>query len=85
MDTADIITATVSEFCRISGIGRSKTYEMIATGELESILCGGRRLIVIDSWRRLVASAPRDLGSRPATPTAPNRTARLRTAPAAAG
>jgi hypothetical protein len=59
MDT-DIITATIPEFCRISGIGRSKTYELIATRELESILCSGRRLIVIDSWRRLIASAPRD-------------------------
>jgi excisionase family DNA binding protein len=62
----DIITATIPEFCRISGIGRSKTYELIASGEIESVVCGGRRLIVVDSWRRLVAAARRDLGPRPA-------------------
>ena len=85
MDTADIITATIPEFCRISGIGRSKTYEMIGAGDIDSILVGGRRLIVLDSWRRLVASTPRGLGPRPATPTTPIRPARLRSAPGTAG
>jgi hypothetical protein len=80
MDTTDIITTTIPEFCRISGIGRSKTYEMIATGDLESILCGGRRLILIDSWRRYVDGAPRDLRAR----SAATQPARLRTAPSAA-
>jgi len=55
----EIITATIPEFCRISGIGRSKTYELIADGILDSVLVAGRRLIVIDSWRRLIAEAPR--------------------------
>jgi excisionase family DNA binding protein len=67
----DIITATIPEFCRISGIGRSKAYELISSGEIESIRCGNRRLIVIDSWRRLVAAAPRDLGPQPPTTPAP--------------
>jgi excisionase family DNA binding protein len=62
----DIITARIEDFCRLAGIGRSKVYEMIATGEIESVHLGGRRLIVVDSWRRLVAAAPRDLGPRPA-------------------
>jgi len=48
------ITATVAEFCRISGIGRSLTYEMIGDGRLDSITIGKRRLIVLDSYRRLV-------------------------------
>lgn len=48
------ITATVSEFCQISGIGRSLVYEMLADGRLDSILIGKRRLIVLDSYRRLV-------------------------------
>jgi len=75
------ITATVPVFCRLAGIGRSKVYELIATGDLDSILCGGRRLIVIDSWRRLVAAAPRDLGPRPAVPSpAPVRAAGRRAA-----
>jgi excisionase family DNA binding protein len=64
----DPITATIPQFCRLSGIGRSKTYELLASGEIESILVGSRRLIVVDSWRRLVAAAPRDFGAacRPA-------------------
>lgn len=48
------ITATVSEFCQISGIGRSLVYEMLANGRLDSILIGKRRLIVLDSYRQLV-------------------------------
>jgi excisionase family DNA binding protein len=68
--TDDIITATVDEFCHLAGLGRSKVYEMLGDGKIESVLLGGRRLIVVDSWRRLVAAAPRDLGPRPA-PTRP--------------
>jgi len=33
----DIITATIPEFCRVSGNGRSKTYELLAEGRLQSI------------------------------------------------
>jgi excisionase family DNA binding protein len=57
MDTFERITAPVGEFCRLAGIGRSLTYEMIADGRLESILIGKRRLIVLDSYRRLVERA----------------------------
>jgi hypothetical protein len=51
----DIITATISEFRRLSGISRSRTYELLDTGDLESVHVGARRLIVIDSYRRLIA------------------------------
>jgi hypothetical protein len=50
----DIITAPVGEFCRISGIGVTKTYELLNTGVLDSITVGKRRLIVIASWHRLI-------------------------------
>jgi excisionase family DNA binding protein len=50
----NIITATIPEFCRVSGNGRSKTYELLAEGRLKSIKIGKRRLIVIDSYRQLV-------------------------------
>jgi hypothetical protein len=63
----DIITAPIARFCEMAGIGRSQTYKMIAAGELESVVLGGRRLIVIDSWRRLVETAPRDRGPRQQT------------------
>lgn len=49
-----IITAPIGEFCRLSGLGRTKTYELLGTGELDSITIGKRRLIIIDSYRRLI-------------------------------
>jgi hypothetical protein len=54
MDTSDRITAPISEFCKLAGIGRSLVYEMIGDGRLDSILIGKRRLVVIESYRRLV-------------------------------
>jgi hypothetical protein len=32
----DIITATIPEFCRVSGLGRSTTYELIDEGPLKA-------------------------------------------------
>jgi len=61
------ITTTVSQFCQISGIGRSLVYEMLADGRLDSITIGKRRLIVLDSYRRLVErqrSTPPPLASK---------------------
>jgi excisionase family DNA binding protein len=68
MDTlADrIITATIGEFCRISGIGRTRIYELIASGELDSISIGKRRLIVLDSYRRLIERQRGTPAERPA-------------------
>jgi excisionase family DNA binding protein len=66
----NIITAPIARFCELAGIGRSKTYELIAAGEIESVVLGGRRLVVIDSWRRLVEAAPRDRGPRRQTSSA---------------
>jgi hypothetical protein len=50
----DIITATIPEFRRLSGISRSRIYELLDVGDLESIHIGARRLVVIDSYRRLI-------------------------------
>jgi hypothetical protein len=56
MNTADhlIITASIAEFSRLSGIGRTRVYELIGDGSIDSILIGKRRLVVIDSYRRLI-------------------------------
>ena len=48
------ITATIKKFVELSGIGRSKTYELLADRSLESIYVGGRRLILIDSYLALI-------------------------------
>ena len=49
-----IISAPVDVFCRISGLGRNSVFEMIADGRLESVKIGRRRLVIIDSYRRLI-------------------------------
>jgi excisionase family DNA binding protein len=64
------ITASIPEFCRISGLGRSTVYEMLGDGSLDSITIGRRRLILIDSYRRLI-EARRAASAQP--PTAPLR------------
>jgi hypothetical protein len=66
----DLITATIPEFRRLSGISRTRIYELLDAGELESIHIRTRRLIIIDSYRRLVerqrGQQPPQPGPRPA-------------------
>lgn len=50
----DIITATIPEFRRLTGISRSRIYELLDAGEIESVYIGARRLIVIASYLQLV-------------------------------
>jgi len=50
----DIITATIPEFRRLSGISRSRIYELLDAGELDSVHIGARRLVLIASYRRLI-------------------------------
>lgn len=54
-DTPDRITATIPEFRRLSGIGRSRIYELLDAGELASVRIGSRQLILINSYRQLIA------------------------------
>jgi excisionase family DNA binding protein len=53
---SNIITATVAEFCRLSGLGRTKVYQMLGDGTLDSFNVGKRRLIVLASYGRLIES-----------------------------
>lgn len=48
------ITVSIGSFCQITNLGRSKTYELLASGALDSLKIGKRRLIVLDSYRRLI-------------------------------
>jgi excisionase family DNA binding protein len=52
--TGDIITCSIREFCRLSGISRSRVYELLSDRKLESICLGSRRLILLESYRRLI-------------------------------
>ena len=45
----------VPEAAEITGIGRSKLYELMSEGEIESVKCGGLRLIPADALDAFVA------------------------------
>lgn len=58
--TADLntrVTVTIPEACRISGLGRSFLYELMANDKLRSVKVGNRRLIHVDSLRALLNAA----------------------------
>ena len=44
----------VTTACRISSLGRTKLYELLAAEKLESRMVGKRRLIIAESLRRLI-------------------------------
>jgi len=56
------ITAPIGPFCRDNGLGRTKVYELIGVGEIESVTIGRRRYIIVQSYidflRRQAQSAP---------------------------
>lgn len=56
------LLVSIPEAVHITGIGRSKLYELLAAGEIVSVRVGKRRLIPTASLEefvaRLVASAP---------------------------
>jgi excisionase family DNA binding protein len=43
------LTVRVHEACRLTGIGRSKLYELIAAGEIEVIKVGAMTLVPVSS------------------------------------
>jgi len=45
-----IITTTVTKFAKLSGIGKTKVYELLADGKLRGVKIGRNRLIVIESY-----------------------------------
>jgi hypothetical protein len=53
----DRITSTVTQFIKRSGLGRTKVYEMLAAGELESAKLGRTRVIIEASYVQLLARA----------------------------
>jgi predicted DNA-binding transcriptional regulator AlpA len=64
----DIITATIPEFRRLSGISRSRIYELLDCGEIESVHIGARRLIVLASYKALI-ERQRAKAQKPARPS----------------
>ncbi len=48
------ITVRIREACRITGIGRSKLYELIAEGEIETIKVGAMTLVPVAGLRAFI-------------------------------
>jgi excisionase family DNA binding protein len=48
------ISVRISEACRLTGIGRSKLYELIASGDLEVVKVGAITLVPFGNLRALV-------------------------------
>lgn len=60
---------SIREYCDDYGGKRTRTYELIANGELEAVKDGARTMITVESAERRAASLPRFK-----SPTAPSRT-----------
>jgi excisionase family DNA binding protein len=48
------ITVTVTTALRVTGLGRTKLYELIAAGQVETVKVGRRRLVHLQSLEKLV-------------------------------
>jgi excisionase family DNA binding protein len=53
----DPISVTVPEACRLVGLGRTKLYELIDEGRIETTTIGSRRLVRYASLKRLIEGA----------------------------
>lgn len=55
----EVITVRIKDACRMTGIGRSKLYELIAAGEIDIVKVGAMTLIPVDSLRKLTVAHTR--------------------------
>ena len=53
----DPVTVRIPEALQMTGLGRSKFYELIASGEIEAIKIGRCTLIPINSLKQLIENA----------------------------
>ena len=53
----DILLCSISDAAKSLGCGRSKVYELISEGALETITIGRRRLVRVESVRALALGA----------------------------
>tara|TARA_R110000868_G_scaffold18003_2_gene78259 strand:+ start:6283 stop:6480 length:198 start_codon:yes stop_codon:yes gene_type:complete len=56
------ITVRIREACRMTGIGRSKLYELTGEGEIEVVKIGAMTLVPIASLRKLIERGRRGAG-----------------------
>jgi excisionase family DNA binding protein len=55
--TADPLTVTVQEACRLSGLGYVTLYKLMNEGKLQSVKVGNRRLIDYASLKGVLKAA----------------------------
>ena len=58
MQTLEKISVTIADAVQISGICRSRIYELIAAEEIKSYRIGRRRLIDVEDLRRFITALP---------------------------
>jgi excisionase family DNA binding protein len=51
------VSVTINDACKITGLGRTKVYELIAQGTLESVAIGRRRLVLYAAIEALLRPA----------------------------
>lgn len=51
------LTYSVADACRITSIGRTRLYELMADGTIASVVIGRRRLVKAESIHKLVEAA----------------------------
>ena len=54
---AQRLTCTINEACEVTGLGRTKLYELIGAERLETTTIGRRRLVVVRSLLSLLESS----------------------------
>lgn len=52
------LSCTISEACAATGLGRTKLYDLIGAGAVETTLVGRRRLVSVRSLVRLIGREP---------------------------
>ena len=57
---AEPLAVRIPDAVRMTGIGRSKLYELIASGDLETIKIGRCTLVRVDALKALLAKARAD-------------------------
>jgi excisionase family DNA binding protein len=51
------VSTTIDDTCHITGLGRTKIYELIGEGKLKTVAIGRRRLVLYSSIEELIHGA----------------------------
>ena len=54
MPFAQRLTCTIDDACEVTGLGRTKLYELMGTGQLATTTVGRRRLVLVSSLQALL-------------------------------